>query len=209
VQGVLRGQPSVTIDRGTDSERVIANLVAQAKHGDGEAFSNLYRLHVERVYDYAMRRLGERQAAEEVTQEIFFRAFRGVSGCRDEAAFAGWLFGIARFVIADTFRARGLRVESLDLAPDPEDRSLLPEEIVLQSERGEELRAARERCLSSTERELFDLLLADLTDREIAVALGRRAGAVRTAHWRLLMKLRTCFGIPATTKGNGGQHVAS
>jgi RNA polymerase sigma-70 factor (ECF subfamily) len=209
VQGVLRGQPSVTDDRGTEPDWVIADLVARAKHGDGEAFADLYRRHVERVYDYAMRRLGERQAAEEVTQEVFFRAFRGVAGCRDEAAFAGWLFGIARYAIADTFRARGPRVEPLDLGSDPEDQSLLPEELVLLSERGEELRAARERCLSPTERELFDLLLADLTDREIAVALGRRAGAVRTAHWRLLMKLRTCFGIPVKTKGDGGQHVAS
>jgi hypothetical protein len=42
-----------------------------------------------------------------------------------------------------------------------------------------------------------------LTDREIAVALNRRYGAVRTAHWRLLAKLRACFAHL------GGRHVAS
>ena len=55
------------------------------------------------------------------------------------------------------------------------------------------LAVARERCLSAPERELFDLLLTDMNDKQIAQALGRTHGAVRTAHWRLLAKLRECL----------------
>jgi len=66
--------------------------------------------------------------------------------------------------------------------------------------------AMRERCLTERERELFDLLLTDLNDKEIATVLGRRHGAIRTAHWRLLAKLRECLGIRVPAKE--GRHVA-
>jgi RNA polymerase sigma-70 factor (ECF subfamily) len=178
--------------------------VALARLGDTAAFTQLYRGHVARVYDFAAWRLSDRHAAEEVTQEVFLRAFRGIAGCRDGAAFGGWLLGIARFVIADHYRAALPPTGTLDDSLEREDPEPLPEEQVLQSERNDELRSAREHCLSSSERDLFDLLLADLTDREIAEALGRGYGAVRTAHWRLLAKLRACF-----ERLRGGRYVAS
>lgn len=194
-------------DASGDNAQRIHGLVQQAKLGDVEAFATLYRLHAPRIYDYAARRLANRQEAEEATQEIFFRAFRGIASCRGDAGFTGWLFGIARFVIADVHRGRDRRHQPLDLADDPEDPEPPPEEQLLRRERGLELREARESCLSAKERDLFDLLLADLTDREIATALGRPYGAVRTAHWRLLTKLRSCFAVQQS--GKGGQHVVS
>jgi len=184
-------------------EADVAALVAQAQLGDTAAFTSLYRRYVARVYDYAAWRLADRHAAEEVTQEVFLRAFRGIAGCRDGASFAGWLLGIARFVIADHYRAAPPATVALDASLEREDPEPLPDEQLLQRERHDELRTAREHCLSPSERELFDLLLADLTDREIAVALGRRYGAVRTAHWRILSKLRACFAHL------GGRYVAS
>jgi DNA-directed RNA polymerase specialized sigma24 family protein len=64
------------------------------------------------------------------------------------------------------------------------------------------LQAARDRCLSERERELFDLLLTDLTHQDIARLLGRRQGAIRTAHWRLVGKLRECLtGLTQAKEG--------
>lgn len=204
MQGVQHGRLTGRDDAPVEVYAFTAGLVARARRGDVDAFADLYRQYVERVYDYAARRLDGRHEAEEATQEVFYRAFRGLASCRDDASFAGWLFGIARFVIADVHRSRRRRHDPLDVAIDPEDPEPLPEEHVLRSEREDELRAVREHCLSPAERDLFDLLLADLTDREIAAALGRRHGAIRTAHWRLLAKLRACFGV-----GKGGHLVAS
>ncbi len=204
MQGGVRSRPPIAAGAVSTPESEIAELVAQARLGDTAAFTQLYRSHVARVYDFAAWRLSDRHAAEEVTQEVFLRAFRGIASCRDGAAFSGWLLGIARFVIADHYRASLPATGALDESLDWEDPQLLPEEHILQTERTDELRAARENCLSPSERDLFDLLLADLTDREIAVALGRRYGAVRTAHWRLLAKLRACFD-----RLRGGRYVAS
>jgi RNA polymerase sigma factor (sigma-70 family) len=110
-------------------------------------------------------------------------------------------------VIADHLRARRLKADPLPedvdwVAPDPS-----PDEVAQQGEAIRLLLAARERCLSPRDRELFDLLLMERTHREIAVALGRSPGAVRTAHWRLLSKLRTCLGAPSTRLHKGQGHV--
>ena len=178
--------------------------MAQAKLGDTAALTLLYRRYVARVYDYAARRLPDTHAAEEVTQEVFFRAFRGIAGCRDGASFGGWLLGIARFVIADHYRAASSVPEALSESFEPEDPEPLPDERVLQAERNAEVREARENCLTASERDLFDLLLADLNVVRLRWRSVAVNGAVRTAHWRLLAKLKACFD-----RLRGGRYVAS
>lgn len=168
-------------------------LAWQARQGDAQAFALLYRRYVDRVYAYAAWRLASREAAEEATQQIFFRALRGLPGYRQDAAFAPWLFAIARNVVTDIHRARSRVTVPLDSAIDVADSAPLPEEEALRALQRGELEAARDRCLSGRERELFDLLLTDMTQSEIARTLGRRQGAIRTAHWRLIGKLRACL----------------
>lgn len=206
MQGMLRIH-TYTEDPPRERDEPVAALVARSKRGDVEAFTQIYRDYVARVYDYAARRLNSRHAAEEATQEVFYRAFRGIAGCRDDEAFAGWLFAIARFVIADVYRGKSRDTAPLDAAIEAEDPDPLPEEQMLRAERRAQLQAARQHCLTERDRELLDLLLADLTDREIAVALDRRYGAIRTAHWRLVTRLRDCFATMADEKGV--RHVAT
>jgi len=171
----------------------VAHLVARAKQGDGEAFALLYYRYLDEVYGFVAARLSDRQAAEDATQTIFFRAMQSLHSCRDDAAFPGWLFAVARNVVTDAYRSHKFRPEQWDEALDPEDPSATPEEVAVQRDDARALAEARERCLSAPERDLFDLLLTDMNDKQIAQALGRSHGAVRTAHWRLLAKLRECL----------------
>jgi RNA polymerase sigma-70 factor (ECF subfamily) len=182
---------SVLDDRPEDAE--VAALVARAKRGDGDAFARLYRRYLDDVYGFVASRLAGREAAEDATQAIFVRALQSLHTCREDAAFPGWLFAIARNVVTDRYRAGRFQAEPWDAALDPTDPALSPEELVIQRDDAGLLRQARERCLSGSERDLFDLLLTDLNDKQIAAVLGRTHGAVRTAHWRLLAKLRDCL----------------
>jgi len=184
-----------------------AVLVARAKGGDAAAVSLLYRRYVVRIYAYALQRLGDPDSAEDVTQTVFLRAVGSLANCRDEGAFAGWLFAIARNAILDVQRGRWRALDPIETAEECEDPSPTPEELALQRERRETLAEARKYCLNDQERELFDLLLSDLSDKEIAIALGKRHGAVRTAHWRLLNRLRACLGL--LRRGKEEDRVAS
>jgi len=76
-------------DRGADAEDV-----SLAVAGDRRAFERLYRRHVGRVLGLAWRLMG-RDEAEEITQDVFVRAWEKLATFRGEAAFGTWLYRLA------------------------------------------------------------------------------------------------------------------
>jgi RNA polymerase sigma-70 factor (ECF subfamily) len=201
-------QHSAIASPAADATRAdLADLVARAKTGDRAAFAVLYRRHVDEVYRFALARLADGEAAEDATQTVFVRAFGALPTCRENAAFVGWLFAIARGVVTDQLRARRYRADPIaDNATWP-DATPGPEEIAMDGEARRILLDARERCLSERDRDLFDLLLTDLNDKQIAVALGRSHVAVRKAHSRLLSKLRACLAPVLGSDSAEPRHV--
>jgi RNA polymerase sigma-70 factor (ECF subfamily) len=75
-------------------EKTDAELVAQARRGSEAAFEQLVRMHQRYAFNVAYRVLGNRAEAEDVTQEAFVRAWRGLSSFRGEAQFTTWLYRI-------------------------------------------------------------------------------------------------------------------
>jgi RNA polymerase sigma-70 factor (ECF subfamily) len=178
-----------------------AVLVAQAGHGDTQAFALLYRRYVANVYEFSYHRLGSREAAEDATQTVFLRAYGSLKSCRDGDRFAGWLFAIARNVVNDSWRARQHVVIVADEWGNLPDGAESPEERAVRTDPRSDLRSARERCLSPAERDVLDLRLQELNDRQIATALGRSHGSVRVMQHRMLKKLRHCLEIATERKG--------
>jgi RNA polymerase sigma factor (sigma-70 family) len=68
--------------------------VALAQSGDSRAFERLYRAHVNRVHSL-VRRMVPDADAEELTQDVFVRAWQKLAGFRGEAAFGTWLHRLA------------------------------------------------------------------------------------------------------------------
>jgi RNA polymerase sigma-70 factor (ECF subfamily) len=78
--------------------------VARAARGDRRAFERVYRTHVARVHALVRRMVGAEEA-EEVTQDVFVRAWQRLGTFRGEAAFGTWLHRLAVNVVFD-HRAR-------------------------------------------------------------------------------------------------------
>src|SRR2546421_6391051 len=91
--------------------------VALAASGDGRAFERLYRSHVARIHSLAQRMTGE-DHADEVTQDVFVRAWEKLSTFRGEAAFGTWLHRLAINVILGRRSALGLQRDRFE---DDED----------------------------------------------------------------------------------------
>src|SRR5256714_15433597 len=72
--------------------------VALAASGDGRAFERLYRTHVPRIHSLARRMTGD-EHADDLTQDVFVRAWTKLSTFRAEAAFGTWLHRLAVNVI--------------------------------------------------------------------------------------------------------------
>ena len=70
-------------------------LIARARAGDEDAFEQLVTEHSARVYG-ALRRFGlDAQEADEVAQQVFVRAWRGLPGFQERSRFSTWLYRIA------------------------------------------------------------------------------------------------------------------
>jgi RNA polymerase sigma factor (sigma-70 family) len=192
--GLLRNRLELDALPPEDQGGSDAELVAQAKQGNARAFGLLYRRYANDIYDFAAYRLSSREDAEDATQTIFLRAAQSLQSCRTDAAFVGWLYAIARHVITDKQRSNRRATVSLIDTMEFEDTGSLPEDLAVRSSERREIRDARARCLSERDRELFDLLVQDLTYAEIAVVLNRRVAAVRVRYSRLLDRLRICLG---------------
>src|SRR5262245_54623685 len=72
-----------------------ADLLARARQGDATAFGALVRLHQRRVYAAALHVTGNHSDADDVTQEAFVRAYRGLGTFDGRSDFFTWLYRIA------------------------------------------------------------------------------------------------------------------
>jgi len=79
-------------------------LVARAQAGNYEAFGALFERYVDRVYRYALSRIGDPQIASDVVQNTFLKAFESLSQCQSGSSFSAWLMTIATRLIIDHFR---------------------------------------------------------------------------------------------------------
>ncbi len=70
------------------------NLVQSAKNGDSQAFEKLVMQYQNRIFNTVLRMLGDYEAALDLTQETFLRAYQGLARFKQESTFFTWLFRI-------------------------------------------------------------------------------------------------------------------
>jgi RNA polymerase sigma-70 factor (ECF subfamily) len=95
--------------------------VALVRGGDVEAFAGIVRRWQSPLINLAYRFCGDRGRAEEMAQEAFLRAYRGLEGYRGDAAFSTWLFALATNLYRSELRRIPQRTVTLDEAPEPSD----------------------------------------------------------------------------------------
>lgn len=164
-------------------------LVARAQRGDTAALGQLYDLHQPAVLRYLWVRLGEREAAEDLTGEVFLRMLRALPGYRDQALpFRAWLYRIARNLLVDHWRQAGVRAASAAADP-PAAEADLPAEIEQRLTLAELQTALA--ALDETQREVVTLrFLAGLSIQETAAALEKTEAAIKALQHRGLTGLR-------------------
>lgn len=91
---------------------------ARAAAGDRRAFEQLYRDHVDRVFTLCARMTADRALAEELTQDVFVRAWEKLALFRGDSSFGTWLHRLAVNVVLNHRTTHGRRARYL--AADPE-----------------------------------------------------------------------------------------
>ena len=166
-------------------------LAVAAARGDKDAFTRLYSIHFNRLWHSALKHVGDEEAAEELVQETFARAFRSIETFRGEAKFSTWLTSILVRRCIERWRKQKREVSVGSSGSDEEESggSVLetarstetePDAGVLERERAVAVRKALAK-LNENERRAVQLFYFERRlYREIAEETGWPMGTVMT-----------------------------
>lgn len=170
-----------------------ASLVERSQ-SDAEAFGALYDRYCDRIYRYVYRKLGDHEAAEDVTAEVFIKVLRAIDTYSPAtAAFSTWLYRIAANAVIDHARARRVTV-SLDSTVDTEDLGAPVDELAISRVEAARVWHAIDN-LTEAQRTAVTLRFGgDLPIAEIAGKMGRTEGAIKLLLNRGLAAIRSQLG---------------
>ncbi len=177
-----------------ERERELVAATVRAQAGDPEAFHYLFLRFAKPVLSFVYNLVGDRQRAEELTQETFIRAYRGLGSIRNAGQFSTWLFGIARNVVREAVRERYRHSPNVAL-DDPLALSVADgrpgaDEELAATELGRTIRRALS-SLSEDFRTVFVLkVLHQLSYDEIASITGASVGKLKTDLHRARLEMR-------------------
>jgi RNA polymerase sigma-70 factor (ECF subfamily) len=180
-------------------------LIDRFRNGDQAAFEEMVSRYWDRIYSMVHQLLRNPQDAEEVTQDAFIRAHRGLANFRGDSAFSTWLYQIATNLARNRYwywwRRRRDKSVSLDAPLGAENDLTLadvipaevesPDDITVTQEFVDRIGGAMER-LSAKHREVLVLRnIKNLSYEEIAVILGISVGTVKSRIARARESLRS------------------
>jgi RNA polymerase sigma-70 factor (ECF subfamily) len=180
----------------------VPRLIERAKAYDRDAFGELYRRTLTPVYRYLAARVRTVDEAEELTQDVYLAALAQIERLRaeDESGLYAWLFQIARFKLADHFRARYRRPASrFEDEAEPEDTGPLPEAISEALADREQLREALAMLTDDQREVVICKYILEFSNEETARILGKNANAVNQLHHRALRSLHRLLSANEVT----------
>ena len=169
----------------TEPERTDEELLLSAREGDEDAFGAFVRRHTATVHRWMARAVGEADA-DDMTQDVFLKAYRGLPRFRGEAPPRAWLASIADNAVKNRYRSRSrfrrVFAGSTDARPDldPPEPSGGPE---AEARAGESRRLVAEALRRLAPEFRMPVVLRDLEEwsyDEIAISLALPVGTVKS-----------------------------
>jgi RNA polymerase sigma-70 factor, ECF subfamily len=188
-------------------------LVERFKSGDAAAFDQLVTRYWDRIYAMVHQLLRNAEDAEEVTQDAFIRAHRGLGNFRGDSAFSTWLYQIATNLARNRYwywwRRKRDKSVSLDAPVGPDNDTTIADLIPAEQETPEDATVTREfvsrvaECMEELNEKHREILILrnvqNLSYEEIAEILGISVGTVKSRIARARESLREKLGVEFNT----------
>lgn len=170
----------------------IDQWVLQAQAGDSEAFGKIYDEYVTPVYRYIYYRVNS-NIAEDLTEDAFFKAWKHLKKYKKgKYPFSSWLFKIAHNLVVDHYRKNKVPIEMID--ETIEDESYGPDQKANLKLNNIRLHKLIKKLPDSYQQVIILKYINELDNTEVASAMGKSEGAIRTLQHRALEKLRSFIG---------------
>ena len=172
-------------------------LVAQFQAGRQNAFDELMKRYKSKIFSYLLRSVRNYEDAEDITIEVFFKAYRALENWQPKAKFSTWLYKIAANLVIDYHRSKARHpVYALEDMAIPEanlvatDQYSNPVKQVEEKELGSIIREAVDQ-LSPKQKAVFTLSRYEgFQLKEIAETLGIAEGTVKIHLHRAIKRLQ-------------------
>jgi RNA polymerase sigma-70 factor (ECF subfamily) len=166
-----------------------ADLLGRARQADSEALGEIFDLYNPRLYGYAYRLTGEDAVARDIASETFYRfllALRGGGGPHDHLA--AYLYRVAYHLVIDRHRRQPYADLSLDESLTADHAGM--DENAMNTESQSLARNALWQLTDEQRQVIVLKYFEELTNEEVAVALNKPVGAVKSLQARALAALR-------------------
>lgn len=160
-----------------------------------QLFEQFYELHSDSIFKYIFFLVGNKETAEDLTQETFYRGYKQFDQLQEQAAIQTWLRKIARNLVYDYFRRKRI-IQFIPFISkyDQRDEQLLPSEII---EKGEEI-VLLYSALSKLKLEYKEVIILrkieGLSIKESALLLGWSEAKVKNNTIRAIQALKKKMG---------------
>jgi RNA polymerase sigma-70 factor (ECF subfamily) len=164
-----------------------------SQRGDAEAFALVYDELVKPVYRYIYYRV-EDEIAEDLTEDTFFKVWQNLKKYKKgKHPFSSWVFKIAHNLVVDHYRRNKTTEEIDEGMADPSDNinPAKQTDIKLTNIR---LRKIIRKLPDNYQQVIILKYINEFDNKEIADAIGKSEGAVRTIQFRALEKLKSLIG---------------
>ncbi|MBX3112106.1 MAG: sigma-70 family RNA polymerase sigma factor [Fimbriimonadaceae bacterium] len=174
--------------------------------GNDSRFNDLMQGSYKKVFNLAYRLSGDRGDAEDLTQEAFYRAYRGFDAYEGDRPFENWIFRIVTRLFLDLKRSRSRRVQAMSydapLRPDGRDETVHfetaddrpgPEEVLLDGILSEEMEASLKQLTEEQRRLVWLADVEGVSYNEIAEMFDAPVGTIRSRLHRAHKQLRSVF----------------
>jgi len=183
-------EPSQPLD-GPDEPSVVALVDRVVASRDAEAFGALYDRFVERVYRYLYFRTGSHTEAEDLTEQVFLKAWEAIGRYRWQGRpFLAWLYRLAHNAHIDYVRSTK---PTTSLSNDARPLNVASPSAGVELARAldaEVLAGALSQLTAEQQQVIIMKFIEGLDNEQIAQTMDRREGAIRALQMRALMSLR-------------------
>jgi RNA polymerase sigma-70 factor (ECF subfamily) len=201
--------PGALLSEPTRTDESLSALVRSAQAGDESAFERLVRRYYGQVHRWALARTGDRDDADDVTQEVLVRLHRNIGSYDGRSQFTTWLYQVTRRSAADLHRKRArrerlalrVRQETPAATDDPRGKEETTDE-----KRASGLVKTFLKELSERQREIFALCdLQGFGPVEVGAMLGMEPVTVRSHLFRARKAIRKKIleRVPELVEGYG------
>ncbi len=191
-----------------DSSGFLRDLVILAKKDEANAFGQIYDMLFKKIYRFVFFRVGHKEQAEDLTEEIFLKAFTKIKTVSEDQNFEAWVYQIARNAIIDYYRSKKITVGLDEIENTLEYESNVIDVINLDQQQKFLLKLLKE--LEPVQQTVIKLKFFDeLNTPEIAALIKKSEGAVRVIQHRAILKLQELIKLEENnlTSQDGQQRI--